>query len=132
MEKLEATLKTNPENPATYLSLGYIYQQSSENEKAMQFYERALESNPNLWAAANNLAALLSVDPGSDEDLERALILAISAQALRPGEPAVLNTLGWIYYQMGDMNQALDLLENSLTGEPESPIFNYHMGMVLL
>jgi len=81
--------------------------------------------------AANNLAALLSDDPGSDKDLEKALILAKRAYALRSKEPAVLDTLGWIYYQMGDMNQALDLLEKALTTNPENPVFNYHTGMVL-
>ena len=75
VEKFEAALKNNPENPAAYLSLGYIYQQNRENEKAMQVYEKALEINPNLWVAANNLAALLSENPGSAEDLGRALTL---------------------------------------------------------
>jgi len=124
-------LKNNPENPAAYLSLGYIYQQNRDNEKAMQVYEKALEINPNLWVAANNLAALLSEKAGSAEDLERALTLAKRAYVFRSEEPAVLDTLGWIYYQMGDVNPALDLIEKALAGDPENPALNYHMGMVL-
>jgi len=81
--------------------------------------------------AANNLAALLIENSGSAEDFERALTLAKRAHALRGGEPAVLDTLGWIHYQMGDMNQAIDLVEKALTGNPESPVLNYHAGMVL-
>ncbi|MGB5896244.1 MAG: tetratricopeptide repeat protein, partial [Ignavibacteriaceae bacterium] len=49
----------------------------------------------------------------------------------RSEEPAVLDTLGWIYYQMGDVNPALDLIEKALAGDPENPALNYHMGMVL-
>ncbi|PQP32769.1 hypothetical protein C6A36_02725, partial [Desulfobacteraceae bacterium SEEP-SAG10] len=73
----------------------------------------------------------LSEKPDSDKDLERALTLANRAQELRPGEPAVLDTLGWIYYHLGDLNQAMDFIEKALAGQPESPIFNYHMGVVL-
>ena len=91
----------------------------------------ALEINPNMWVAANNLAALLSEKPGSAKDLERALTLAKRAQVLRPEELAVQDTLGWIYYQMGDINQALILIEKALSGQPESPVLNYHMGMAL-
>jgi tetratricopeptide (TPR) repeat protein len=139
VEKFEAALKNNPaspdafygENPTAYLSLGFIYQQNREDEKAIQIYERALERNPNLWVAANNLAALLSGKSGSAEDLERALTLAKRAYLFRSEEPAVLDTLGWIYYQKGDMNQALDLIEKALAGDPENPALNYHMGMVL-
>jgi len=81
--------------------------------------------------AANNLAALLSEDPGSKKDLDRALDLAKRAQTLRNGEPAVQDTLGWIYCQMGDLDQAVDFLGKALSGRPEDAIFNYHMGMAL-
>jgi tetratricopeptide (TPR) repeat protein len=65
------------------------------------------------------------------KDLEKALTLAKRTRELRPGEPAVLDTLGWIYYQMEDLNQAIEFVEKALAGQPESPIFNYHMGMAL-
>ncbi|MGB2955872.1 MAG: tetratricopeptide repeat protein, partial [Anaerolineales bacterium] len=51
------------------------------------------------------------------------------AHTLRFGEPTVQDTLGWVYYKMGDVNQALDFFEKALVDQPESPVFNYHMGM---
>jgi len=94
-------------------------------------YEKALEKHPNLWVAANNLASLLSENPGSKEDLNRALGLAKRAQILRANEPAVLDTLGWIYYQMGELPQAVAYLENALDNNPDVAIFNFHLGMAL-
>ena len=130
-EKFETALKANPDNPAAYMSLGYIFQESNEKDKAMAVYEKALEKHPNLWVAANNLAALLSEDPGSKNDLERALELAKKAQTLKKDEPAIQDTLGWIYCQMGDLDQAVDYLDKALSGRPEDAVFNYHMGMAL-
>jgi Flp pilus assembly protein TadD len=131
VEKFESALQANPKNPAAYLSLGNIYQQTGENDKAVIIYERALESDPNLWVAANNLAVLLSEDSDSHKDLEKALALAKKAHTLRFGEPTVQDTLGWVYFKMGEMNQALSLLEDALSNAPENPIFNYHVGMAL-
>ena len=80
--------------------------------------------------AANNLAVLLSEDPESGEDLEKALQLAKDANQLKANEPTVQDTLGWVYYKMGDMQQAGSFLEQALAAAPENPIFNYHAGMV--
>jgi Flp pilus assembly protein TadD len=33
---------------------------------------------------------------------------------------------------MGDYNQARDVMQTALAGAPDSPLLNYHMGMVLL
>jgi len=113
------------------LGLAYIFQESGEADKAVAVYEKALEKHPNLWIAANNLAALLSEGPDFEKDLDRALALAKRAQTLRSGEPSIQDTLGWIYYRKGDVSQALEYLEKALAREPENPIFNYHMGMAL-
>jgi len=73
----------------------------------------------------------LSEDPDSKKDLDRALELAKKAQTLKRDEPAVQDTLGWIYYQMGDINQAVGYLEKAVDKKPDVAIFNYHLGMVL-
>ena len=48
-----------------------------------------------------------------------------------PEEPGVMDTLGWIYYKMGDNNQAIALLEKVISSVPNDPVFNYHFGMAL-
>ena len=129
--KLEAALVSNPKNPAHYLSLGALYEQNKNYQKAMQIYEQAIENIPNLWVASNNLAFLLSENFESSEDLAEALKLTKKAQKLRPDEVAVIDTLGWIYYKKGNNKRAFGLIEKALSSAPENPVFNYHMGMVL-
>jgi tetratricopeptide (TPR) repeat protein len=131
VRKFESALKDNPKNPAAYLSLGSIHEQSGDREKAVQIYRKALEAEPDLWPAANNLAVLLGENPGSAQDLEKALDLAKRADALKPGEPMVQDTLGWIYYKTGELQMALTYLEDALAEASDVPIFNYHAGMIL-
>jgi tetratricopeptide (TPR) repeat protein len=131
IEKYEAAIQTNPNDLAAYLSLGLLYEGDRDFENAIRVYERALIANRSFWFAANNLAFLLSVQSDDKADLERALGLAKQALSLRPNQPGILDTLGWVHYRLGDYNQARDLLQKALAGAPDSPMRNYHMGMVL-
>ena len=99
--------------------------------EAIQVYRNALDNNPRFWFAANNLAFLLSENATSPTELEKALKMAQQAQQYRPGSPQILDTLGWIYYKMGDTNRAHGFVSKALAFAPDSPILNYHMGMVL-
>ncbi|WP_347257622.1 tetratricopeptide repeat protein, partial [Methylocaldum sp.] len=67
----------------------------------------------------------------ADRDkLQRALALAQRFETAT--EPAFLDTLGWIYRQLGELTTARPLLEKAVAQAPEVPIFQYHLGMVYL
>jgi tetratricopeptide (TPR) repeat protein len=129
VKKYEAALKANPRQAAAFLALGLLYEKDREFEKAMQVYERALEADPNFWFAANNLAFLICEQTQEKAELERALELSQKARKIRPGDPAILDTIGWVYYQMGDYPKAQGLIEQAVAAAPDSPILNYHLGM---
>ena len=123
-------LEINPDNPAAYLSLAYLYQLGGDYRKAIDTYEKALAVNPNMWLAANNVAYLLSEHDGSQAALLRALNYIQVAQSAAPDDPAVLDTQGWIYHKLGYSMRALGLIEKALLKDPENPIFNAHAGMI--
>jgi tetratricopeptide (TPR) repeat protein len=131
IEKLESALKANPKNFRAYLTLGNLYHQSKAYSNAIAVYEKAVEVNPSLWFAANNLAFIISEQTGSPEDLEKALNYARKASRSRPNEPRILDTIGWIYYKMGKFDRALGHLDRALYLSPDDPTLNYHIGMVL-
>jgi tetratricopeptide (TPR) repeat protein len=131
IQKFESSLQANKRNAAAYLSLGLLYEKDGEFDKAMEVYERALKADPNFWFAANNLAFLLSEFSAEKTDLDRALGLSQKALKQRPGDPAILDTIGWVHYRLGDFNKAQDFIEQALAGAPDSAILNYHMGMAL-
>jgi Flp pilus assembly protein TadD len=98
----------------------------------MKVYERSLKENPGFWFAANNLAFLLAETSTRPEELARARQLAEEALRQRPGETALLDTLGWVSFRQGDLAHARGLIEQALTAAPESDVLNFHLGAVLL
>jgi tetratricopeptide (TPR) repeat protein len=128
-ETLRKAIASRPDHMDSYMSLGRVYVQEKENRKAIQVYETALGRQPDFWAAANDLACLISETATSEKGLDKALNLAQKAQAIRPEEPTVWDTLGWIYYKKGDMKKSVDLISRVHSRLPESPVINYHMGM---
>ncbi|MGH0031858.1 MAG: tetratricopeptide repeat protein [Myxococcota bacterium] len=112
--------------------LGRLYAVSDETEKARAMYEKVLEEDPDMTSAKLDLARLLADD---DSQLDRALQLAEEAQRDMPDDPAVADTVGYLYYRKGrhvialqQYRYALDLAE---ARELSPPALHYHMGLSL-
>ena len=123
---LESAIKANPDNMAAYLSIARIYVQGKEYKKAMEACERALARKPELWAASNDLAFLMTESGGN---LDEALKMAQKALIQRPAEPSVQDTVGWIYYKKGDAAKAIEYLERARAKTADDPSISYHLGM---
>ena len=85
---------------------------------------------PNMWGAANDMAFLLAEHNRGKKDLDRALALAQKAQSIDPENPAILDTLGWVFYKRGELNKAMEMLGKAQVKFPQNPVINYHLGMV--
>jgi tetratricopeptide (TPR) repeat protein len=132
VKTFEDVLKRNPDNAGAYMSLAQIYIQTKDYPKAIGVYERLMTRRPDFWAAANDLAFLLAENSSNIKDLERALSLAKKAQEAHPNDPAVLDTVGWVYYKMNDQPAALRFLAMAAAKAPENGTINYHLGMATL
>jgi Flp pilus assembly protein TadD len=108
------------------IALAAALQESGDAVRARKAYEQALSLDPRLLAAANNLAVLMSAQPGG---LDSAFKLASLAREIAPTDPHVADTLGWILFQRGAVDQAARLLKFSATGAPDSPSIQYHLGL---
>jgi tetratricopeptide (TPR) repeat protein len=131
IEKFQSSLRANPRNPAAYVTLGAIYERKKQTDKAIEVYEQALAAIPNFWQAANNLAFLLSEYSTDKAQHEKALMYAKKALRLSPNVPAILDTVGWTYYKLGDLPKARSFLEQAMEQSPDAAEMNYHLGQVL-
>ncbi|MBI5577860.1 MAG: tetratricopeptide repeat protein [Deltaproteobacteria bacterium] len=131
IEKLQAGIDANPKDASGYLTLALLFERDKDYTNAMQVYERALKENPGFWFASNNLAFLMAETNASKSGLQRAKMLVEEALKARPNEASLLDTLGWVYFRMGDTQQARSLIEQALAASPEEGVLNYHMGAVL-
>ncbi|QTP61281.1 tetratricopeptide repeat protein [Billgrantia antri] len=82
---------------------------------------RIIEANPENASALNALGYTLA-DINDTERLEEARELIERAYALEPGSPAIMDSLGWVYYRLGDPEQALGWLERAYASMPDQEI----------
>ena len=109
-------------------------------------YGRAMvhESEGELGAMENDLRSILMQDPNHAATLnalgytltnhtqryEEAADLIERALSLSPGDPAILDSLGWVYYKLGQYNQSEVLLRQAHNAFPD-PEVAAHLGEVL-
>ncbi|NNM25701.1 MAG: tetratricopeptide repeat protein [Phycisphaerales bacterium] len=100
-----------------YADLGVTLLVLKQHELSREALEKVLELEPDHGEALNNLAYLLA--DGLD-DPSAALPYAERAAALRPNSWSVLDTVGWIQYRLGNLDEALSTLRKSVDITPNA------------
>jgi tetratricopeptide (TPR) repeat protein len=127
LKELDQLIKKDPGNASALALKGKIYQDQGNLEEAKESYTQALHVDPNFDAAANNLAYMLAEQ---GRDLNIALTWAEAARKARPESPTNADTLGWVYYKLGNYVLARNQLEFAVGKQTDSPVYQYHLAMV--
>lgn len=122
----QAVVDKEPQAIQAHMMLGIIHEQKREYEKAKARYEKILALNQKFAPAANNLAWLL-VEQGGNLDV--ALNYAQTAREQQPNDPAIADTIGWLYYKKNAYVLAISLLKEAAEKLPTNPIVQFHLGM---
>jgi tetratricopeptide (TPR) repeat protein len=117
-----------PQELAIRFNLARIFESTNHYADAVEQYEKILQYSPGNLLAANNLASVLSLDATDRPKMDRALNLAKRLE--HSGQPVFIDTLAWVYYQLGDMEKALPLQLIADEKSPNTPIYQYHLGMI--
>jgi tetratricopeptide (TPR) repeat protein len=62
------------------------------------------------------------------ENVADASLMIERASRLRPDDPAITDSLGWVYFLRGKVTDAVPLLEKAVAGDPGEPTINEHLG----
>lgn len=109
-------------------SLGDAYAGLENWDQAYDSYEQSLKLNPDNAVVLNNYAYFLSLQK---RDLQKAEEMAQKAIKLDPENASYLDTIGWVYYQLEDYEQAQKYIQASLdTGQASAEVME-HMGDVM-
>lgn len=120
------SVRVNPRALSSYMVIGMLTEKKGDIKGAIDAYKKALDIDPKFAPAANNLAWLYSEKGGN---IDVALTLAETAKEQLPNEPAISDTLGWIYYKKQAYLKAISLLKESAARLPDEPTIRYHLGM---
>lgn len=102
------------------------YARLGEIDAAVALYRAVIALDPFNVSAFNNLAVVVMQVDG-----EEALRAATRAHELAPQSPAVLDTLGWIQVQLGNLETGLARLREALTRNDRVPEIHYHLAVAL-
>jgi len=86
-----------------------------------------IDKDPNNATALNALGYTLA---DRTARLDEALKLINKARDIAPSDPAITDSLGWVYYRMGRLQEALKLLQEAYAAFPD-PEVAAHLGEVL-
>jgi tetratricopeptide (TPR) repeat protein len=110
-----------------YVDLSNYNLFTNDMESAVAAMVEALKLDPNNVDALNNLAFIYA-DLMNQPD--KAMPLVDRVLALRPRDPSVLDTAGWVNFKAGNDDKAKDYLRQSLKLLDENGIAHVHLAYV--
>ncbi|MBF0406275.1 MAG: tetratricopeptide repeat protein [Candidatus Riflebacteria bacterium] len=123
------SIEMNPNGYEPHYHLGTLYYLSGNIAKASEMYQKAVDLNPTSSDALNNYAYLLVEN---DLDLKKAQELSKRALRIEPDNASFIDTLGWIEFKLGNVNEALHLLKKAVNIAPDVGEILSHLGKVYL
>ncbi|MCB5191504.1 tetratricopeptide repeat protein [Methylobacillus arboreus] len=125
--RLENAINTLPNSP----ELVYDFAMAAERVNKLDVMERELRKlikiQPEFSQAYNALGYSLA---DRDIRLDEAKTLIEKAHELSPDDHYILDSLGWVHYRLGNLDQALDYLSRAYSQQPD-PEIAAHLGEVL-
>lgn len=108
-----------------YYVRGIAYERAGMWDQAEPDFQRALELNPEQPQVLNYLGYSW-VDQGIN--LEPALDMIERAVELQPRDGYIIDSLGWAFYRLGRIEEAVVELERAVRILPNDPEINDHLG----
>ncbi|MEO8302821.1 MAG: XrtA/PEP-CTERM system TPR-repeat protein PrsT [Betaproteobacteria bacterium] len=123
---LEHWFRDNPGESAVLRTLADGYLRTGNLAAARTSYDRLLERRRDDAAVLNNLAqvALRQGDKSALDYAENALRVA-------PADPGVIDTVGWVLVQQGQLDRGVGVLRDARLRDPNSLEIRYHLAAAL-
>ena len=129
---------------AAFNLYGTALQASPDNEELLYAHSLAAEKLGKLDIAERDMRRILKNDPDNTRTLnalgytladrtnryEEALVYIEKAYAQEPNDPAIIDSLGWVHFRLGNLDEARSLLQRAwdMTGNSE---IGAHLGEVM-
>lgn len=126
---LENALKARGDWVSAISTLAGIFDQLKRYEKSDSLFNEALRLDPDNALVNNNYGYSLS-ERGIR--LNEAMEMAQKALKQDPENGAYLDTMGWIYYKIGEYEKALEYIYKAYSIRQESAILADHLGDVYI
>jgi tetratricopeptide (TPR) repeat protein len=120
-------LKALPDDTRLLYARALLNDDLNHVDAAVRDLRRVLDLQPNDADALNALGYTLA--DRTDQQKE-ALDLIGKALVLKPNEPAIIDSMGWVQYRLGNLDEAVQQLRTAFAKQPDAEIAA-HLGEVL-
>ena len=124
---LTEALEQNPDQANLLYARSMVNQKRGRLEPMERDLRRILTQDPDNVVALNTLGYSLA---DLNIRIDEAYALIQRAFALKPDDPAIMDSLGWVEFRRGNLDRALALLEQAYREYPD-PEVAAHLGEVL-
>lgn len=127
---LYKALELDPNHAKAHHLLGFIYFGRKQFSDAAEHFRKALAIDPRYFEARANLGALyLSMERWQDAI---DILTPLAEERLYPTPYLVHNNLGFAYFNLGDMDNALQRLRMAVFLKPEMCLAHNNLGRVYM
>ncbi|MDN4038016.1 XrtA/PEP-CTERM system TPR-repeat protein PrsT [Massilia sp. YIM B02443] len=119
-------LKKHPDDPQALMFQAEMHLAAKQFKPAVGILEQIVKRHPNNVPALNNLAWAQQ-----QENDPRALATAEQAYKLAANSPAVMDTLGWLLVEQGNVERGVPLLQKAAAAAPTALDIRYHLAVGL-
>lgn len=118
-------LKKFEQNDEIHFNLAILYEEQDRFDDMIRHLRRTIALNPNHSDALNFLGYSYT-EKGIN--LEEALSLISKSLSLKPDNGYVTDSLGWVYYKMGDYEKAVEVLKKASSIVANDSVIFEHLG----
>ncbi len=129
MQLYQRIIGKAPRFAPAHVSLGYLKEQGGDKSAALDLYRKAVTLDQRNVSGLNNLAYLLADNFG---EVKEGLELALKAYRLEPGDPRIMDTLGYLLLLNDKHDDAVKLLARAHEMLPQIPTVALHYGKALM
>ncbi|MEY8247802.1 MAG: tetratricopeptide repeat protein [Bermanella sp.] len=127
LEVLNDALKAYQNNTDLRYSRAMVSEKLGDIVQLEEDLAFIIDKNPKNATALNALGYTLA---DRTKRLDEALKLIQQARAIAPSDPAIMDSLGWVYFRLGRMQESLALLKKAYGSFPDAEVAA-HLGEVL-
>jgi len=124
LELFRSILEMGLDSAQAYAAIGYIMDRKGMFKEAIMNLYRAVEIDPGNANAHNSLGYIYAE---ANLNLDEALKECKKAVSLDRDNPAYLDSLGWVYYKLGEVSQARSYLKKALKKAPANKEIEDHL-----
>lgn len=118
-------VELQPRDDKFHFTLGALYDENRQKDLSAAEMRKAIALNPSNAPALNYLGYSYAE---AGKHLDEAETLIKRALDIEPEDGFYIDSLGWVYYQRGQYQKAIDQLERAVNLTSSDPTITEHLG----